>query len=323
MKYRKLGRTGFAVSDIAHGLWGMGGWSGSDEVESVQALQLATDLGCNFFDTAWAYGDGKSDDLLGGLIAQNPHNRLYAASKVPPKNLKWPAAAKDKYGDVFPADHVLEYANLILKQLKTDSIDLLQLHVWDDSWVDDPEFRATVDKLKHEGLIRAFGLSLNRWQPENGIKAIRTGLVDVVQVIYNVFDQAPEDELFPVCRELSVGVIARVPLDEGSLGGKMTAETRFPESDWRSKYFGPENLGQTLPRVEKLKQVLPAGMSLPEMSLRFILSNPVVSTTIAGMRKPQHVRQNIAMSDAGALDGDLLKTLKEHRWDRRPKQWSD
>jgi aryl-alcohol dehydrogenase-like predicted oxidoreductase len=323
MKYRKLGRTGFEVSDMAHGLWGMGGWSGSDDAQSMQALQLAVDLGCNFFDTAWAYGDGKSDALLGDLIAKNPHKRLYAASKIPPKNLKWPASAKDKYGEVFSADHVLEYANLILKQLKTESVDLLQLHVWDDSWVDDPEFRTTVEKLKSKGLIKAFGLSLNRWQPENGIKAIRTGLVDVVQVIYNVFDQAPEDELFPVCQEFNVGVIARVPLDEGSLGGKMTAETRFPESDWRSKYFGSENLGQTLPRVEKLKQMLHEGMSLPEMSLRFILSNPAVSTTIVGMRKPEHVRQNVAASDAGPLDVGLLKSLKGYRWDRRPKVWSD
>jgi len=323
MKYRKLGRTGFEVSDMAHGLWGMGGWSGSDDAQSVQALQLAVDLGCNFFDTAWAYGDGKSDALLGDLIAKNPHQRLYAASKIPPKNLKWPASAKDRYRDVFPADHVLEYANLILKQLKTESIDLLQLHVWDDSWVDDPEFRTTVEKLKSQKLIGAFGLSLNRWQPENGIKAIHTGLVDVVQVIYNVFDQAPEDELFPVCQEFNVGVIARVPLDEGSLGGKLTAETRFPDSDWRSKYFGAENLGQTLPRVEKLKQMLHEGMSLAEMSLRFILSNPVVSTTIVGMRKPEHVRQNVAASDAGPLDSGLLKSLKGHRWDRRPKAWSD
>lgn len=323
MKYRKLGRTGLEVSDIAYGLWGMGGWSGSDDNQSVQALQLATDLGCNFFDTAWAYGDGKSDGLLGDLIAKNSHKQLYAASKVPPKNGKWPSSPKDSYRDVFPAEHVLEYANLILKQLETGSIDLLQLHVWEDSWADDPEFRSTVEKLKSEGLIRSFGLSLNRWQPANGIKALRTGLVDVVQVIYNVFDQAPEDELFPVCRELNIGVIARVPLDEGSLGGKMTAETRFPETDWRSKYFGPENLGQTLPRVEKLREIVPSGMRLSEMALRFILSNPDVSTTIIGMRKPEHVRQNVEVSDAGALDAGLLKALKSHRWDRRPKVWSD
>src|SRR5581483_5123396 len=310
MKYRNLGRTGFAVSDIAHGLWGMGGWSGSDDRASLEALQLAVDLGCNFFDTAWAYGDGKSDALLGQIIARNKGKRLYAASKIPPKNLKWPASPKDKLRDVFPTDHVLQYARLILEKLGTDSIDVLQYHVWDDSWTDDPEFAKTVQRLKSEGLIRAFGLSLNRWEPENGIKAIRTGLVDAVQVIYNIFDQSPEDQLFPVCRELNIGVIARVPLDEGGLGGKMTPETRFPANDWRARYFGPENLAATLKRVDKLKAVLPDKAQLPEVALRFILSNPVVSTTIIGMRKADHVRGNIATSDAGPLDPNLLSELR-------------
>jgi aryl-alcohol dehydrogenase-like predicted oxidoreductase len=323
MKYRTLGRSGFGVSEIAHGLWGMSGWSGSDDRQSIEALQLAVDLGCNFFDTAWAYGEGKSDGLLGKILSANRGKRLYAASKIPPLNRIWPASPKNKYREVFPSAHVLKYAGLIRKQLGTDSIDLLQFHVWDDSWSDDGEFRDTVEKLKSDRWIRFFGLSLNRWQPENGIKALRTGLVDVVQVIYNIFDQAPEDELFPVCRELNIGVIARVPLDEGSLGGRMTAQSTFPESDWRSKYFSPDNLKNTLARVDKLKPVVPKDMSLPDAALRFVLSDPTVSTTIVGMRKLDHVRQNIAMSDAGPLDAAVLRILKGHRWDRTPQPWSD
>ncbi len=323
MKYRKLGRTGFEVSEIAHGLWGMSGWTGSDDRESLEALQLAVDLGCNFFDTAWAYGDGKSDGLLGQILSKNRGKRLYAASKIPPLNQKWPASPKDKYRDVFPASHVSKHTDLIREKLGVESIDLLQFHVWDDIWTDEPEFRHTVEKLKADGTVRTFGLSLNRWQPENGLKALRTGLVDVVQVIYNIFDQAPEDELFPLCRELNVGVIARVPLDEGSLGGKMTIETKFPADDWRSRYFGPANLAQTVARVDKLKTVLPPSMTLPQMALRFVLSNPAVSTTIIGMRKPEHVRQNIAVSDAGPLDASLLQKLTNHRWERKPKRWSD
>jgi aryl-alcohol dehydrogenase-like predicted oxidoreductase len=323
MKYRSLGRTGFEVSDIGHGLWGMSGWSEADDDQSRQSIQMAIDLGCNFFDTAWAYGNGKSDGLLGEALAKNKGKRIYAASKIPPKNLQWPALPKYKYADVFPADHVFKYAEKIREKLQVKTIDVLQYHVWDDSWTDEPEFRSTVERLKRDGLIHAFGLSLNRWEPENGIKAIRTGLVDVVQVIYNVFDQAPEDKLFPVCQDLNIGVIARVPLDEGSLGGKMTLETRYPESDWRSKYFGPENLKATIPRVEKLKEVVPSGMTLPEMALRFILANPAVSTTIIGMRKPDHVRGNIGTSDAPRLSADLLARLKQHRWDRRPQRWSD
>jgi aryl-alcohol dehydrogenase-like predicted oxidoreductase len=323
MNHRILGRTNFEISEIAHGLWGMGDWSGSDDAQSLAALQLAVDLGCNFFDTAWAYGNGHSDALLGQILSRNPGKRLYASSKIPPLNDKWPASAQYKYDDVFPTDHVFKYARLIREKLGTDSIDLLQFHVWDDSWTDEPDFRNTVEKLKSDGWIRSFGLSLNRWEPQNGIRALRTGLVDTVQVIYNVFDQSPEDKLFPVCRELNIGVIARVPLDEGSLAGGLTAETRFPKNDWRSLYFGPENLTNTVARVDKLKKVLPKAMTLPEMSLRFILSNPVVSTTIVGMRRPNHVRENLAVSDAGPLDAELLRNLRQHRWDRSPQPWSD
>ena len=323
MNHRTFGRTGLEVSDIAHGLWGMSGWTGSDDTQSLAALQLAVDLGCNFFDTAWAYGNGHSDGLLGQVLSRNRGERLYAASKIPPLNDKWPASAKDNYHDVFPVDHVFKHARLVREKLGVGSIDLLQFHVWDDSWTDEPDFRKTVEKLKSEGLIRFFGLSLNRWEPENGIRALRTGLVDAVQVIYNIFDQSPEDQLFPVCRELNIGVIARVPLDEGSLAGELTAATRFPENDWRSRYFGPENLRNTVPRVAKLKEALPQGMALPAMALRFILSNPVVSTTIVGMRRQDHVRENIEVSEAGPLDAALLRTLQQHRWDRRPRPWSD
>jgi aryl-alcohol dehydrogenase-like predicted oxidoreductase len=323
MKYRKLGRTGFDVSDIAHGLWGVSGWTGSDDAESLEAMQSSVNLGCNFFDTAWAYGQGKSDALLGDILASNKNKRLFAASKIPPMNGKWPARSQYKYRDVFPAEHVFKYAQLIREKLRVDSIDLLQFHVWDDSWTTEPEFRETVEKLKRDTVIRFFGLSLNRWEPANGIAAIRTGLVDVVQVIYNIFDQAPEDKLFPVCKELNIGVIARVPLDEGSLGGKMTLETKFPAGDWRALYFGPKNLPQTIDRVEAVKKLVPAGMTLPEMALRFILSNPIVSTTIVGMRKPNHVKENISTSDAGPLDAPLLQALKKHRWDRKPEPWAD
>src|SRR3984885_12324767 len=323
MKYRKLGRTGFNVSDIAQGLWGMSGWSGSDDQESLQAMQLAIEQGCNFFDSAWAYGEGKSDGLLGEILSRNKGKRLYAASKVPPMNGRWPALPTYKYREVFPTAHVISYAEKIREKLGTESTAILQFHVWDDTWAGEPEFRETGEKLKSEKLIRFFGLSINRWKPDNGIAALRTGLVDTVQVIYNIFDQSPEDKLLPVCRELNVGVIARVPLDEGSLGGKMTLETRFPKDDWRSLYFGPENLANTIEHVEKLKKIVPAGMTLPEMSLRFVLSHPAVSTTIVGMRDPQHVRQNVAASDAGSLDSGLLAELKKHRWDRKPQPWSD
>ncbi|HEY6305990.1 MAG TPA: aldo/keto reductase [Candidatus Angelobacter sp.] len=322
MRFRELGRTGFMVSEVGYGVWGMSGWSGSDDQESRGSLQAAVDLDCNFFDSAWAYGEGKGDEFVGGTMARNPGKRLIVASKIPPLNRRWPASPQDRYADVFPAEHVFRYADLIRRQLGVARIDLLQLHVWDDSWADEREFQETAMKLKSDGMVRNFGISLNRWQPENGIKAVRTGLVDTVQVIYNIFDQAPEDELLPLCREMNVGVIARVPLDEGGLTGRLTLETKFPKEDWRSSYFRPENLRATVERAEKLKALLPKGMSLPELALRFILSNPVVGTTIVGMRKLAHVQQNLSLSDAGPLGAELLAELKKHRWDRKPKSWS-
>jgi aryl-alcohol dehydrogenase-like predicted oxidoreductase len=323
MHLRRLGKTGFSVSEIGCGLWGMTGWSGSEDSESLRALQVAVDCGCNFFDTAWAYGAGKSDGFLGRILAANPGKRLYSASKIPPKNGKWPARPQYDYNEVFPADHVFAHADMIRRALGVDSIDLLQFHVWDDSWAGRKEFRETVEKLKRDKIVRAFGLSLNRWQPANGIEAIRTGLVDAVQVIYNLFDQNPEDELFPVCQELNVGVIARVPLDEGSLGGKMTRDTTFPDGDWRKGYFNPKNLNATMDRVDRLREDLPPGKTLPELAIRFILSHPAVSTIIAGMRKEEHVRGNLALSDAGGLEPALVAKLHEHRWDRSPAPWSD
>jgi aryl-alcohol dehydrogenase-like predicted oxidoreductase len=322
MKYRKLGRTGFDIGDIAHGLWGMGGWSGSNDRDSLEALQLAVDLGCNFFDSAWGYGEGKSDALLGQTIASNKKKRLFAASKIPPKNLQWPALPNYKYHDVFPPDHVFKYADLIRKQLGTDSIDVLQFHVWDDSWTNEPDFRNTVEKLKSDGTIRAFGLSLNRWEPWNGVRAVRNGVVDAVQVIYNIFDQNPEDELFPACREKDVAVIARVPFDEGSLTGTLTAESKWPKGDWRNTYFVKENLLATVERVEKLKTLRRGGISMAEMALRFILENKDVSTIIPGMRKIANVESNTAASDRGPLPAALQGELKKHRWDRVPTKWS-
>lgn len=322
MRHRRLGRTGAQVSEIGHGLWGMSGWTGSEDAESLSALQLSVDSGCNFFDTAWAYGEGKSDGLLGQIVAKNSSAGLFCASKIPPLNRKWPARAEYRYEDTFPGWHVLEHADKIRRQLGAEQIDLLQFHVWDDSWAGESDFRQTIERLKRDKVIRFFGLSLNRWEPANGIKALKAGLVDTVQVIYNIFDQAPEDELLPVCRELDIGVIARVPFDEGSLGGKLTRETRFPESDWRANYFNPRNLAATMDRVERLQHILPAGMTLPQLALRFILSNPIVTTTIPGMRKPGHVRDNLACSESGPLPADLLRELKKHRWDRKPQVWS-
>jgi aryl-alcohol dehydrogenase-like predicted oxidoreductase len=322
MEYRTFGRLGWQVSEIGYGMWGMGGWTGSDDDESLAALDEAVALGCNFFDTAWAYGQGHSERLLGELIHTHPNKRLYTATKIPPKNLIWPSRRGFTLDETFPPDHIRAYTEKSLMNLGVQRIDLMQFHVWEDAWSQDDRWQRTVENLKHEGLIGGIGISINRWEPWNALDTLRTGMVDAVQVIYNIFDQAPEDELFPLCEQLQIAVIARVPFDEGSLTGTLTKDTRWPEGDWRNSYFVPENLAASVDRADALKPLVPTDSTLPEMALRFILSNPTVSTVIPGMRKLNHVRSNIATSDGRGLPHHLLEQLRAHRWDRTPTGWS-
>jgi aryl-alcohol dehydrogenase-like predicted oxidoreductase len=316
MKYRTFGRTGWQVSEIGYGMWGMAAWTGSEDAQSLESLQLSVDLGCNFFDTAWIYGNGHSEKLLGQLIKQNPGKKLYVATKIPPKNLGYPSKPEYTLDETYPPDHIEEFVHKSLENLGLESIDLIQIHTWQDAWMEDDRWIRKLQELRDQGLFSAIGISLNRWQPWNGIKAVRSGLIDSVQVVYNIFDQNPEDELFPACEEMNVAVIARVPFDEGSLTGTLTKDTAFPEGDWRNTYFKPENLIPTIERVEKLKRILPSDMNLPEMALRFILSDARVSTTIPGMRKSQNVEANLGTSEKGSLPENLLSELKNHRWVR-------
>ena len=322
MRLREFGRTGWRVGEVGYGMWGMANWSGSDDAESLASLQLAVDGGVNFFDTAWAYGEGHSERLLGRIVRANPGTRLHTASKIPPKHRRWPSRRGDTLDAVFPADYIREYTEKSLANLGVDTVDLMQFHVWEDAWARDERWQRAVDDLRRESLVRAIGISVNRWEPFNGIETLRTGLVDAVQVIYNIFDQAPEDELLPVCRELDIGVIARVPFDEGSLTGTLTKDSTWPKGDFRGLYFTKVNLDATVDRVAALRQVVPEGMTLPGMALRFILSNDDVDVVIPGMRRPEHVRANLAAGAAGPLDPELLARLSAHRWDRIPTSWS-
>jgi aryl-alcohol dehydrogenase-like predicted oxidoreductase len=322
MKYRKLGRTNWNVSEIGYGMWGMAGWTGSDDEESFRSLQLAVDMGCNFFDTAWGYGNGKSERILGELVRANKGKKLYTATKIPPKNFKWPSQREFTLNDCFPPDHIQRYVEKSLTNAGLDSYDLMQFHTWEDLWLEDDRGIRKMIALKEQGLFHSIGISINRWEPWNGIKAVKSGLIDVVQVIYNIFDQNPKDELFPACKEMNAGVIARVPFDEGSLTGTLTKNSRWPEGDWRNTYYVPENLIPAVEHADALKPLIPKGMTMSEMALRFILGETTVSTIIPGMRKTDHVSTNLKASDAGTLDPDLMKTMEKHRWDRQPQKWS-
>jgi aryl-alcohol dehydrogenase-like predicted oxidoreductase len=288
------------------------------------------DLGCNFFDTAWAYGNGHSEELLGKILRANksnsacggPDKKLYAATKIPPKNRRWPAHPEYSLDDSYPPDYIFEYVDKSLANLGLETLDLIQFHTWEDAWLDDERLLRAIEKLRAGGKVRAVGISQNRWEPANGIRAVRAGIADAVQVIYNIFDQNPEDELFPACREKNVAVIARVPFDEGSLTGTLTLQSTWPKDDWRSTYFVPENLKASVTRADALKLLVPPGSTLPEMALRFILNNPDVSAIIPGMRKIRHVDTNLAASDKGPLPTTLHEKLRPHRWVRTPTQWS-
>ncbi len=322
MRTRRLGRTGRETSELGVGMWGVAGWTGTDEAEAKAALQLSVDRGCTFYDTAWAYGDGASERILGDLVHANPETPLLAATKVPPKNRRWPSRRVDGLAEVFPPEYIREYALTSRDNLGVDTIGLLQFHVWEDEWAQETSWQEAVSSLRKEGVIDAVGVSVNRWEPWNVLRTLETGAVDAVQVIYNIFDQAPEDELFPACREHDVAVIARVPFDEGSLTGVLTADTRWPDGDWRNTYFVPENLVATVERVERLRPLVPEGMSLAEMALRFVLSCPDVATVIPGMRRIANVEANVAAAEAGPLAPELLEALRAHRWDRTPTAWS-
>jgi aryl-alcohol dehydrogenase-like predicted oxidoreductase len=322
MKLRTFGRTGWQVSEIGYGMWGMAGWVDSDDAESRTSLRRAADLGVNFYDTALAYGEGRSERLLGELARERGRDGLYVATKIPPKTRKWPSRRGYTLEENYPPDYIRDTTYKSLENLGLDRIDLQQFHTWEDAWARDERWQRAMDDLKREGVVRAVGVSVNRWEPWNGIGAILTGQIDAVQVIYNLFDQAPEDALFPICRERQVGVIARVPFDEGTLTGTLTRESRWPEGDWRNTYFVPENLRQSVDRAERLRPEVPDGMSMAELALRWILQNDDVATIIPGMRRTRNVEANCAVSDGKRLDARLMDRLRGHRWDRSPTEWS-
>ncbi len=317
MQYRKLGRTNLNVSEIGYGAWGISGaqWIGAQDDESIRALKAARDAGVNFFDTALAYGDGHSEQLINRAFGKS--KEVIIASKVPPKNYIWPAEPGSALRDVFPKDYALACLDQSLKNLGREQVDLYQFHVWNDDWANMDEWLETARTMRESGKTRSVGISINDHQPTNVLKALETGLVDVVQVIYNIFDQSPEDELFPYCRKNNIGVIARVPFDEGSLTGKIRPDTTFAPDDFRNEYFQGDRKQEVWKRVQQIASDASISVDqLPELALQFCLSDPAVSTVIPGMRNPKHVSSNAAVSDRGKLSAETLTKLRKHRWVR-------
>lgn len=319
MRFRSLGKTGLEISEVGYGAWGIGGkqWQGGTDDESLNALRRSFELGLNFIDTALAYGDGHSEVLVGQMVREAP-GKIYVASKVPPKNRRWPAQPGIGIEEVFPYDYIVECTEESLRNLKMETLDLQQLHVWNPEWLERDEWKRAAEDLKKSGKIRCFGLSLNNHEPESALGAIGTGLIDAVQVIYNVYDQTPERALFPACIERGVGVLARVPLDEGALTGTIHADSEWPEGDFRRWYFRDVERKKEVERRFNALQADLAGVpgTVPEIALRFCLTAPAVSTVIPGMRRVSTVESSLGTSKTGPLPADVMAILRRHAWDK-------
>ncbi|RYJ30369.1 putative oxidoreductase [Streptomyces sp. L-9-10] len=317
MRYRELGRSGLSVSEIGYGAWGIGesGWVGATEDESVRALHRAIDQGVNFIDTARGYGE--SERIVGQVVRERAGDQVYVATKVPPKNRVWPAPDGLDPAETFPGAHIRDSLETSLRVSGLDHFDVLQFHVWSDEWAGRGDWLETIAELKQQGKIRLFGVSINDHQPDNALALVRSGVVDTVQVIYNIFDQAPADTLLPACQENGVGVIVRVALDEGGLTGRITAGTTFLDGDFRGRYFRDDRPAQVEQHVNAITTELGiAPDEIAETALRYVLSAPAVSTVIPGMRTVRNVERNTAVSDGRLLTDDQLTLLAKHRWQR-------
>jgi aryl-alcohol dehydrogenase-like predicted oxidoreductase len=318
MEYKKFSKSDFEISRLGFGAWGIGKtlWVGAEDAESKKALHKAIETGVNFFDSALVYGNGHSERLI-GEVEKESGKELFITSKVPSKRLEWPAKDSSSLKDSFPVEHIINSTEKSLRNLKRDHLDLQQFHVWSDTWAEQDEWKEAVTRLKKDGKVRYFGISINDHQPSNGIEAGKTGLIDSFQVIFNIFDQSPLDDLFPFCKENNISIIARVPFDEGALTGKVTPDTEFPRKDFRNSYFRGDRKQEVWDRLQKINELTSAEAATPaEAALRFTISFDEMTTVIPGMRSTEHLMANVAAVEKGALSVHLIKNLAENRWIR-------
>ena len=334
MKYRTLGKTGLKVSEVGFGTWQLADgvmWVGATPEESLKCLKEYTELGGNFIDTAWVYGylretgEHASEELIGKFLKESgKRDKVIIATKIPPKNFKWPAWKGVGISEVFPSKHIEQCVNDSLKSLGVETIDLMQFHVWQDEFSKEDDWKETIQKLTKVGKVKHWGISINDYQPSNCLKTLDTGLIATIQLIFNIFHQKPIERLFPYARQNNIGLIMRVPLDEGGLTGKFTKDTKFKEGDFRATYFRGERLKELVKRTDKLKELLgDEAEDLPELDLRFILSFGEVSTVIPGMRRLEHVGKNTKVSDGRKLSKELIEKLKGYFWERNFYEDSD
>jgi aryl-alcohol dehydrogenase-like predicted oxidoreductase len=317
MNYRQLGKTGLQISEIGFGAWAIGGsWGPQSETDSLAALHRALDLGVSFIDTAAGYGDGKSERLIARVLKERDE-KIVVATKTPPRLGLWPPSPYCSAEERYPEKWLRQNVEQRLRNLSTDCLDILQLHTWTRAWNRDPQPLAVLRKLKQEGKLRFIGISTPEQDQNCVIELMRQGWLDVVQVIYNIFEQEPAAELLPVAAETSVGVIVRVVFDEGSLTGKWTTDTKFPEGDFRKTYFAGDRLERAVTRAASVRQTIAgSGYGLPQAALKFALAHPAVGTVIPGMRNPAQADANCAVSDLPPMSEELQTKLHAHNWRR-------
>jgi aryl-alcohol dehydrogenase-like predicted oxidoreductase len=308
MKYRALGKSGISVSELGYGCWPIGGgWGDKDDDRDIRSLRAAYDRGVTFFDTAMGYGGGHSEEVVGAAFERMRHDVVIATKVRPKADPKLPAH------EAYPREWIRKCTEESLRRLKTDYVDVQQIHQWRDQFTDAPEWHEALLELKHEGKIRSIGVSAEDWEWDGSVRIVESGKITCVQAIYNIFDQQPQQRLFPAAIAREVGVIGRVPLFEGLLSGGIRPGIPFAENDWRGKFFRPERLEGAYRRVELLKGLLDAETpTLASLALKFCLSHPAVSTVIVGMTNPKHVEANCAVSDGNPLSLDKLEQLKLH-----------
>ncbi len=316
MKHRSFGKLGWQVSDVSFGGWALGGgaWGEQSDGDSLLALERALGLGVNLIDTAAGYGNGRSEQVIARALAGR-RDRVYLVTKTPPVAGHWPPQPHERVEDRYPEAHLRADLEQRLRNLNTDCLDVLLLHVWSRAWNRDPAPLAVLEKFKREGKIRAFGISTPDHDQDQLNPLLAAGRIDVVQLVYNLFEQQPAAEALPLAQEAGVAVMGRLVFDEGSLTGKLTPATRFPAGDFRSRYFGGDRLARTVERVEAIRADLAgSGYTLPRAAIKFALSHPAMSTVIAGMRNASQVEANVAVSDLPDLPAELLARLRRHIW---------
>jgi aryl-alcohol dehydrogenase-like predicted oxidoreductase len=319
VKNRTFGRTGLEVSEIGFGAWAIGGsWGSQDDRDSLEALHRALDLGVNFIDTAAGYGDGRSERIIGKVLEERrEEGRVIVTTKTPPAPGPWPPSPYDRWEDRYSEQYLRRSVEERLSNLGTEAIDVLLLHTWTRAWNRDPAPLEILRKLKKEGKLRFFGISTPEHDQNALVEPMKEGWLDVVEVIYNIFEQEPAAELLPVARQKGVGVIARMPFDESALTGKLTESTTFEEGDFRNNYFMGDRLVRTVREVRKVEADLEgSGYTLPQAAIKFVLAHPAVSLTIPGMRNLRQVEQNLAVSELPDMPEELQSRLRAHNWRR-------